>query len=71
MKKDEKKKLHGKGLEELKSILSKLKEELVNIKVGKAAKKQKDMHAFSKKRRKIAIVKTIIGEKILKGRQTS
>lgn len=70
MKKDEKKKLHGKGPKELESILSKLQEELVNLKIGKATKDQKNMHAFLKKRKDIAIVKTIIREKILQERQT-
>ena len=69
MKKNEKEKLHEKKLGELQNILSKLEEELVNIKVGKTTKDQKDTHAFLKKRKEIAIVKTIIREKILGGKK--
>jgi len=63
MKKQEIKELHQKPLQDLKQFLEKLQQELIQLNVDKQAAKLKDVHTVYKKRKEIAVVKTMIMEK--------
>ena len=63
MKKQEIKELHQKPLQDLKQLLEKLQGELIQLNVDKSTGRLKDLHAVYKKRKEIAVVKTIIMEK--------
>jgi ribosomal protein L29 len=65
MKKQERQKLHRQKKNQLENRLKKTQEEAVAIRMKKGVGKQKDVHAYKKKRKEIAIIATIIREKNL------
>lgn len=65
MKKKEISQLHTKSSQELKSLIKKMEEELVKMRIDLKSGKLKDVRAVLKKRRDLARVKTVLGEKEL------
>ncbi len=63
MKKENIKELHQKTISELYQFLEKLSQELTQLNIDKSIGQLKDLHNVCKKRKEIAIVKTIIKEK--------
>lgn len=62
MKKKEISQLHTKSSQELKSLIKKMEEELVKMRVDLKSGKLKDVRAVLKERRDLARVKTILKE---------
>jgi ribosomal protein L29 len=66
MKKNEKKKLIEMNSNQLRKKLDQERKKLVELKMQKEVGKLKDLHAYTKKRKEIAIILTILREIELK-----
>ena len=63
MKKNDRQKLAVLKIEELEKKLMEERQGLLKLKMEKETGKLKDLHAYSKKRKDIARIRTLIGEK--------
>ena len=65
MKKNEKKKLREMNSNQLRKKLDEERKNLVELRMQKEVGKLKDLHAYAKKRKELAIILTMIQEKQL------
>lgn len=66
MKRKQKEELRAKKIDELQSLLQKAEAELVKLRMEKASGRTKDTTVLRKKRKQIAVIKTLIRERQLK-----
>lgn len=70
MKTNLKKELHQKTIEELRSLLQNIIDELFSLRLEKSQKKLKNTSLIAVKRKDLAIIQTILKEKELKNEKT-